>query len=133
MGVRTSKLSDEELEVPYRDFNGKKFHPTGKVDLMIQTEEFKGDMKFRKMRFLVANKATFAILLGRDTIRKHGFYTRGNCDTAGEGVHIGVLEKLSEGMVSAHQAAKFPSDSESRSKKGRAEEEYGKAEEAQGG
>ena len=108
MGVRTSKLSDEEQEVPYRDFNGKKFHPTGKVDLMIQTEEFKGDMKFRKMRFLVANKATFAILLGRDTIRKHGFYTRGNCDTAGEGVHIGVLEKLSEGMVSAHSGHQIP-------------------------
>ncbi len=31
------------------------------------------------------------------------------------------------------QATKVPSDSESRSKKGRAEEEYGEAEEAQGG
>lgn len=102
MGVRTSRLSAQELEVQYRDFNGKKFHPTGKVDLMIQTDEFKGDMKCRRMRFFVANKATFAILFGRDTIRKHGLYTRGNRDTAGEGVNLGVLEELSEGMVSAH-------------------------------
>jgi hypothetical protein len=133
MGVRTSKLSEQELKVQYRDFNGKKFHPTGKVDLMIQTEEFKGDMKSRTMTFFVANKATFAILFGRDTIRKHGIYTRGNCDTAGEGVHIGVLEELSEGMCLPTQATKFPSDSESRSTKGRAEEEKGGAEEAQGG
>jgi hypothetical protein len=108
MGVRTSKLSEQELEVQYRDFNGKKFKPTGKVDLMIQTEEFKGDMKCRTMRFFVANKATFAILFGRDTIRKHDIYTRGNCDTAGEGVHIGVLEELSEGMVSAHSGFQIP-------------------------
>jgi hypothetical protein len=107
MGVRSSKLSEQE-QVQYRDFNGKKFHPTGKVDLMIQTDEFKGDLKCRTMRFFVANKATFAILFGRDTIRKHDIYTRGNSDTAGEGVHIGVLEELSEGMASSHSGYPTP-------------------------
>jgi hypothetical protein len=133
MGVRSSKLSVQEQEVQYRDFNGKKFHPTGKVDLMIQTDEFKGDIKCRTMRFFVANKATFAILFGRDTIRKHGFYTRGHRDTAGEGVNLGVLEGLSEGMVSAHSGHQIPSDLEFHSAKGRAEEEKGGTEQAQGG
>jgi hypothetical protein len=108
MEVRTSKLSEQELEVQYRDFNGKKFKPTAKVDLTIQTEEFKGDIKCRTMRFFVANKATFAILFGRDTIRKHGLYRRGSSDTAGEGVHIGVLEELSKGIVSAHSGYQSP-------------------------
>ncbi len=108
MGVRKSNLSEQELELQYRDFNGKKFQPTGKVDLMIQTDEIKGDIKCRTMRFFVANKATFAILIGSDTIRKHRFYTRGDCDTTGEGVHIGVHEELSEGMVSAHSGYQIP-------------------------
>ena len=98
MGVRSTKLSTEELDVQYRDFNGKKFQPTAKVDLMIQTEEFKGVMKCRTMRFLVASKATFTILFGRDTIRKHGFFTRGKRDTDGEEVLIGVHDEINEGM-----------------------------------
>jgi hypothetical protein len=100
MGIRSVKLSPDEL-VQYRDFNGNKFHPTGKVDLMIQTEDFKGDMKCRTMTFFVASKATFAILFGRDTIRKHGFFTRGKRDTEGEGVLIGVHDELTDGMFSA--------------------------------
>jgi hypothetical protein len=98
MGVRSTKLSAEELDVQYRDFNGKKFQATAKVDLTIQTEEFKGFMKCRTMRFLVASKATFTILFGRDTIRKHGFFTRSKRDTDGEEVLIGVHDELSEGM-----------------------------------
>jgi len=98
MGVRSTKLSAEELDVQYRDFNGKKFQPTAKVDLTIQTEEFKGSMKCRTMRFLVASKATFTILFGRDTIRKHKFFTRSKRDTDGEEVLIGVHDELNEGM-----------------------------------
>ncbi|KAH8761374.1 hypothetical protein BGZ57DRAFT_931651 [Hyaloscypha finlandica] len=96
MGVRSTKLSAEELDVQYRDFNGKKFQPTAKVDLTIQTEEFKGSMKCRTMRFLVASKATFTILFGRDTIRKHKFFTRSKRDTDGEEVLIGVHDELNE-------------------------------------
>jgi hypothetical protein len=96
--VRSTKLSPEELEVQYRDFQGKKFQPTGKVDLMIQTDEFKGQMKCRTMRFFVASKATFAILFGLDTIRKHAFLIRSKLDTDGEGVLIGVHDEMTEGM-----------------------------------
>jgi hypothetical protein len=102
MGVKSTKLGAEELEMQYRDFNGKKFQPTGKVDLMIQTEEFKGQMKCRTMKFFVASKATFAILFGRDTIRKHGFYKRSKRDTDGEGVLIGVHDELTEGMLASN-------------------------------
>jgi hypothetical protein len=48
---------------------------------MIQTEEFKGDIKCRTMSFFIINKATFAILFGRDSVRKHVFFTRAKHDT----------------------------------------------------
>jgi len=100
MGVQLMQLSAEELEVQYRDFNDKKFQPTGKVDLMIQAEEFKSDLKCRTMRFFVANTATFSILFGRDTVRKHRFILgRGKSNEDGEGVLIGVHDKLSGGML----------------------------------
>lgn len=102
-GVRSTKLDPEDSEMKYRDFNGKAFQPTGKVDLMIQTEEFKGHIKCRTMKFLVASKATFKIIFGRDTIREHGFYERRKCDTDGEGVLIGVHDELTEGMSSTHR------------------------------
>jgi len=97
MRVRLTKLGAEESEIHYFDFNGIKFEPTGKVDLLIQTEEFKGNMKCRTMRLLVASKATFSILFGRDTIMNHGFFTKGKRDEDGEGVLIGVHDKFSAG------------------------------------
>ncbi|KAG0650170.1 hypothetical protein D0Z07_2936 [Hyphodiscus hymeniophilus] len=96
MGVKLTKLSPEELKLQYRDFNGKKFQPKGKVDLTIQTEEFKGEMKCRTMRFFIASKATFVILFGRETIRKHGFFTRSKRETDGEGVLAGLHDELTE-------------------------------------
>ena len=74
MAVRITKLSAEESEV-HQDFNGNSFRPTGKVELIIQTQKFKGLMKCRTIKFFVASKAKFAILFGRDTIRKHGLIT----------------------------------------------------------
>ena len=65
-GVRSTKLDPEDSEMKYRDFQGKAFKPTGKVDLMIQTEEFKGHIKCRMMKFLVASKATFKIFSSSD-------------------------------------------------------------------
>jgi hypothetical protein len=98
LGVKSSKLSQEDTRKEYRDFNGNRFQPLAKVDLMIQSEEFKGLMKCRKMSFFVANKATFSILIGRDTIKKHKLMTRGERDTDGEGVFVGIHGGPTEGM-----------------------------------
>jgi hypothetical protein len=99
LGVQSSKLSEQEQEVQYRDFNGKKFEPTGKVELLIQTEKFKGDMKYRMMSFFIASKAGFAILFGRDTIRKHGFFFPDKHDMVGEGAFVGIYDKHTKGML----------------------------------
>lgn len=100
MEVRFMELSELEKErIAYRDFNGKKFYPTGKVDLMIKMEVSKDGLEYRTMRFNVANKAAFEIVLGRDTIRKYGLYNRGMREAEGEGFVIGDL-KLTEGMLS---------------------------------
>lgn len=86
------------MKKKYRDFNGTEFQPTSKVELMIQSEEFKGMIKCRRMSFLVAKKATFMILMGRDTIRNEELMTRGKRETDGEGALAFVLGKPSEGM-----------------------------------
>jgi hypothetical protein len=96
-GVKRSELSARDMKKEYRDFNGNKFQPTFKVELMIQSEEFKGLMKCRRLSFLVAKKATFMILMGRDTIRKEELMTRQRRETDGEGVLAGIHGKLPEG------------------------------------
>jgi hypothetical protein len=98
LGVTQSKLSEKDMKKKYRDFNGTEFQPTSKVELMIQSEEFKGMIKCRRMSFLVAKKATFMILMGRDTIRNEELMTRGKRETDGEGALAFVLGKPSEGM-----------------------------------
>jgi hypothetical protein len=119
IGVRLTQLSAEELEVQYCDFNGKKFQPTGKVDLMIQAEEFKSGLKCRTMRFFVASKASFSILFGRDTIWKHRFFERGKSNEDGEGVLIGVYDKISAGMSRFSSCSWVQSNSDRYSPEGR--------------
>jgi hypothetical protein len=96
--VTRSELSEKDTKKKYRDFNGTEFQPTFKVDLMIQSEEFKGLMKCRRLSFLVAKKATFMILMGRDTIRKEELMTRGKRETDGEGALAFIHGKLPDGM-----------------------------------
>jgi hypothetical protein len=99
MGIKSVKLNPEEQKSKYRDFNGKQFSPTSKVDLMVQSDEFKGTIKCRVLSFFIARSATFSVLIGRDTIRKHEFMTRGKRDTDGEGVLVGLHGKCAEGML----------------------------------
>jgi hypothetical protein len=98
LGVTQSKLSEKDMKKKYRDFNGAEFQPTSKVELMIQSEEFKGMIKCRRMSFLVAKKATFMILMGRDTIKNEELMTRGKRETDGEGALAFMLGKPSEGV-----------------------------------
>ena len=91
------KLSPEEQETYYRDFNGHKFQPKGKVNLTIQTEEFKGSLKCRTMQFFVCSKAPFTIVIGRKTIWKHDILTRRKVDTDGDGALVGIHGELSKG------------------------------------
>jgi hypothetical protein len=98
LGVTQSKLSEKDMKKKYRDFNGAEFQPTSKVELMIQSEEFKGMIKWRRMSFLVAKKATFMILMGRDTIKNEELMTRGKRETDGEGALAFMLGKPSEGV-----------------------------------
>ncbi|KAH9219657.1 hypothetical protein DL95DRAFT_384259 [Leptodontidium sp. 2 PMI_412] len=93
-GVKSVKLIPEETR-KYRDFNGKSFSPTHKVDLMIQSDEFIG-MKCRILSFLIAKDATFSILIGRSTIFKLELMVRRKRETDGEGVHVGILGDVSK-------------------------------------
>jgi hypothetical protein len=99
MGIKSVKLNPEEQK-KYRDFNGKQFSPKSKVDLMIQSEEFKSAIKCRILSFFIASNAAFSILIGRDTIRKQELMTRGKRDTDGEEVLVGVHGESPEGMLS---------------------------------
>ena len=99
LDVKRSELNKEDMKRKYRDFNGNEFQPAFKVDLMIQSEEFSGLVKCRKLSFLVAKKATFKILMGRDTIRSEELMTRGKRETDGEGVFVGIHGKLSDGTL----------------------------------
>ena len=96
-GINSVKLAPEETR-KYRDFNGKSFSPTNKVDLMIQSDEFLG-MKCRNLSFLIARDATFSILIGRSTIFKQELMVRRKRETDGEGAHVGVLGDVSKGMI----------------------------------
>ncbi len=91
------RLSPEEQKIKYTDFNNGKFSPTSKVELIIQSDEFTGRIKCRNLTFFVATKATFSILIGRDTIRKQKIMTRGKPDPGGEGVYVGVHGEIPEG------------------------------------
>ncbi|KAG4435316.1 hypothetical protein IFR05_009205 [Cadophora sp. M221] len=93
-GVKSVKLIPEETR-KYRDFNGKSFSPTHKVDLMVQSDEFIG-MKCRILSFLIAKDATFSILIGRSTICKLELMVRRKRETDGEGVHVGILGDVSK-------------------------------------
>jgi hypothetical protein len=98
LSVTRSDLSEKDTKKKYWDFNGTEFQPTFKVDLMIQSEEFKGLMKCRRLSFLVAKKATFMILMGRDSIRKEELMIRGKRETDGEGALAFIHGKLPDGM-----------------------------------
>ena len=78
------------------------------------------------MRFYVIGKATFPILLGRDTIRKHGILTRSKPDTEGEEALIGVHDDLNEGMSIIKE---FPGSSSDEDSSYSAKSGYGKEEE----
>ncbi|KAH7411290.1 hypothetical protein BKA64DRAFT_377985 [Cadophora sp. MPI-SDFR-AT-0126] len=93
-GVKSVKLASEETR-KYRDFNGKSFSPTHKVELMIQSDEFLG-MKCRNLSFLIARDATFSILIGRRTIYKEELMFRRKRETDGEGAHVGILGDVSK-------------------------------------
>ncbi|KAH7355247.1 hypothetical protein BKA65DRAFT_236538 [Rhexocercosporidium sp. MPI-PUGE-AT-0058] len=94
--VERAKLSAEEQKIKYTDFNNKKFSPTSKVELVVQSDEFTGAIKCRNLTFFVASKATFSMLIGRDTIRKQKIMTRGKPDPDGEGVFVGVHGDIPE-------------------------------------
>ncbi|PVH80361.1 hypothetical protein DL98DRAFT_654768 [Cadophora sp. DSE1049] len=93
-GIKSVKLVPEETR-KYRDFNGKSFSATHKVDLMIQSDEFLG-MKCRNLSFLIARDATFSILIGRSTIFKQELMVRRKREIDGEGAHVGVLGDVSK-------------------------------------
>ena len=97
LDVKRAELSQQEKK-EYRNFNGGTFQPAFKVDLMIQSEEFKG-MLCRQLSFLVAKKAGFKILMGRETIRKEELMTRGKQETDGEAALIGLHGKGTESML----------------------------------
>jgi hypothetical protein len=54
--VKRSKLSAEYIKKEYRDFNGNKFQPTFKIELMIQSDEFTGVIKCRRLSFWLPRK-----------------------------------------------------------------------------
>lgn len=87
------KLGTDD-QTKYRDFNGREFRPKNRVELMIRSDEF-GAMGCATLSFLVATDATFNILFGRDTIRKHDILHRGKPDTDGRKVLPGIMDKAS--------------------------------------
>jgi len=62
------RLSEEENK-EFSDFNGNKFNPIGRVELMVNSTDFIG-FPCRMISFLVAKGGHFQILLGSRTIKK---------------------------------------------------------------
>ena len=69
LGLKHTKLNDEENKQEFSDFNGHKFNAIGKAELMVNSTDFAG-FPSRKILFLVARGGTFQILLGSRTIKK---------------------------------------------------------------
>ena len=69
LGLKYTKLNDEENKQQFSDFNGNKFNGIGKAELMVNSTNFIG-FPSRTISFLVAKGGTFQILLGSRTIKK---------------------------------------------------------------
>jgi len=91
---KNKKHSDKE----FSDFQGKTFKPSGTVELIIYSDEFKG-VPCRQKLFLVSRLSTFKILLGRRTIKEEGLLARRPRETLGDAAHIGLQPKLSKSKI----------------------------------
>ncbi|KAE9367092.1 hypothetical protein N431DRAFT_418205 [Stipitochalara longipes BDJ] len=69
LGMKFTRLNDEENKQEFSDFNGNKFNPIGRAELMISSTDFAG-FSCRRISFLVNKGGTFQILLGSKTIKK---------------------------------------------------------------
>jgi hypothetical protein len=69
LGMKFTRLNDEENKQEFSDFNGNKFNGIGRVELMVSSIDFVG-FSCRTISFLVAKGGTFQILLGSRTIKK---------------------------------------------------------------
>jgi len=69
LGMKFTRLNDEENKQEFSDFNGNKFNAIGRAELMVSSTDFAG-FSCRTISFLVAKGGTFQILLGSKTIKK---------------------------------------------------------------
>jgi hypothetical protein len=72
LGLKFTRLNDEENKQEYIDADGNKINWIGKTELMVSSTAFVG-FPSEMMSFLVA-KGNFQIVLGRQTIRKEKLF-----------------------------------------------------------
>jgi hypothetical protein len=95
LGMKFTRLNEEENKQEFSDFNGNKFNGIGRAELMISCTDFAG-FSCRKISFLVAKGGTFQILLGSRTIKKEKLLCR-PLDPQREGVFPAVQTDLKKG------------------------------------
>jgi len=96
LGMKITRFNEEESKQEFSDFNGNKFNPIGKADLMVISTDFP---KFpcRTISFLV-NKGggTFQIILGSKTIKKENLLCRPQ-DPEREGAFPAIQTDIKKG------------------------------------
>jgi hypothetical protein len=75
LGMKFTRLNDEENKQEFSDFNGNKFNAIGRAELMVSSTDFAG-FSCRTISFLVAKGGTFQILLGSRTIKKEKLFCK---------------------------------------------------------
>jgi hypothetical protein len=85
--------ANEKME--YTDLEGSKFEPTDTIELMVQSNQFAGDTKCRKLKFFVTKNAAFKILIGRTTIGKYKLLQR-RIDDGQDAADTGAIALLPE-------------------------------------
>ena len=95
LGLKYTRLNDEENKQEFSDFNGNKFNGIGKAELLVNSTDFVG-FPSRKISFLVAKGGTFQILLGSRTIKKEKLLCK-PLDPQREGAFPAVQTDLKKG------------------------------------
>jgi hypothetical protein len=95
LGKKITRFNEEESKQEFSDFNGNKFNPIGRAELMVISTDFPR-FPGRTISFLVNKGGTFQIILGSRTIKKEKLLCRPQ-DPEMEGVFPAVQTDIKKG------------------------------------
>jgi len=95
LGKKITRFNEEEGKPEFSDFNGNKFNPIGRAELMVISTDFPR-FPGRLISFLVNKGGTFQIILGSRTIKRENLLCRPQ-DPETEGVFPAVQTDIKRG------------------------------------